>query len=94
MAKWRRGHRSGHLGPLAQAWGAYLDQEQAMAAVSERANAWRTGTPEPGVLVEVWTWLAVQTAVWDGDSWRTPGPDGAVLRYISHWRPMADNGGE
>ena len=61
-------------------------------AVSDAVSAWRTGTPEPGVLVEVWTWLAVQAAVWTGEEWRTPGPDGAVLRYISHWRPVASDG--
>lgn len=64
-----------------------------MAVVSEKENAWRTGTPEPGVLVEVWAWLAVQLAVWTGEEWRTAGPDGVVLRYISHWRPVADGGG-
>lgn len=93
MAKWRRGHRGGHLGPLAQAWCDYLDQERAMAVDTDGVNAWRTGTPEPGVLVEVWSWLRVTPAVWTGEEWRAAGPDGAVLRYISHWRPVAGEGG-
>lgn len=92
MAKWRRGHRGGQLGPLGLALAEYLDQERAMDAVSGAVNAWRTGTPEPGVVVEVWSWLAVAPAVWTGEEWRTP--DGTVLRYISHWRPVADTGGE
>lgn len=93
MAKWRRGHRGGHLGPLGLALADYLDQERAMDAAGDGANAWRTGTPEPGVVVEVWSWLAVALALWTGEEWRTP--DGStVLRYISHWRPVADNGGE
>ncbi len=92
MAKWRRGHRGGHIGPLGQAWGAYLDQERAMAVDTDEANAWRTGTPEPGVTVEVWAWLKVTAAVWTGAEWRAVGPDGEVLRFISHWRPVAGEG--
>ena len=31
MAKWRRGHGGGHVGPLAQAWAQYNDEENKMA---------------------------------------------------------------
>ena len=91
MAKWRRGHRGGHIGPLAQAWAQYNEQEQTMA-VSDAVSGWRTGTPEPGVVVEVWSWLRVTAAVWTGEEWRAAGPDGEVLRFISHWRPVAGEG--
>ncbi len=52
-------------------------------------SAWRTGTPEPGVVVEVWAWLSVQTAIWTGTEWRTPG--GMILRWVSHWRPVSES---
>ena len=50
------------------------------------AARWRTDKPAPGVVVEVWAWLEVALAVWDGEAWRTP--DGRMLRYISHWREV------
>lgn len=40
MAKWRRGQRGGHLGPLGQAWSEYLDQERAMAAGGSSTTAY------------------------------------------------------
>lgn len=52
-----------------------------MAADSDEANAWRTGTPEPGVVVEVWSWLRVTAAVWTG-GWA--GRRGAAL-----YQPLA-----
>ncbi len=40
MAKWRRGHAGGHVGPLAQAWGE-LVEEQRMAQAGGTTTAYR-----------------------------------------------------
>lgn len=49
-----------------------------------RATAWRSDAPPVDVVVEVWAWLGVALAVWNGTEWRTT--EGQLLRYVSHWR--------
>lgn len=56
-----------------------------MDAQMMRAAAWRDDAPPVGQVVEVWAWLSVVLATWDGSTWRTV--EGQPLRYVSHWRP-------
>lgn len=63
-------------------------------ADSDAANAWRTGTPEPGVVVEVWAWLRVTAAVWTGGGvdWRGMAHGWAGRRGAALYQPLAPGG--
>jgi len=47
-------------------------------------TVWHQGTPPAGKVVEVWYFVSVILATWNGDEWRTV--DGQRLEGVSRWR--------